>query len=125
MVKGIRVSSVLGSILFIIPFPLAALVVVSFGNNTTIQKFLMLVVGTLIMLFILCYVGILLLGNHKELQSEDHIFRMKALEMLGDQNQQFKDLEEDSAKNNPQSPDPKNAITPRPPDHKSLEEHHV
>lgn len=123
MVKGIRVSSVLGSILFILPFAMGALVIVSFGNNKIIQAFFMWVVGALVVLFILCYIGILLFGNHKDLQSEDHIFCMKALEVLGDQKHQFKDLEMVPAENNPQFPNPKDEPNIQSPDHKLLKNH--
>ena len=116
MVKGIRVSSVLGSILYIIPFTLAALVVVSFSSNIIIQTFLMWALGALIGLFVFCFLGILLFGDHKELQSEDHTFRMKALEVLGDQDHQITDLATSSAKNNPQLPSPKEADIPEPSD---------
>lgn len=124
MAKGIRVSSVLGSILYITPFTLAALVVVSFGGNTIIQTFLMWVVGALFILFILCYLGILFFGNHKELQSEEHTFLMKALEILGDQSHQFKDWEKAQAENNSQFPNPRDVSIPKPSDRKLLEKDH-
>ena len=124
LVKGIRVSSVLGSLVFIIPFFLACLVVVSFGHNVMVQMFLMWMVGSLLFFFMLCYGGILIFGNHKELQSEDHTYRMKALEVFGDQNHKIIDVNESLAENNPELPSPKGVKIPEPSTDLSIEKTH-
>lgn len=124
MVKQIRVSTVLSSILWILPFLIAALVVVSFTANLTVQYFLMYAVGILIVVFILSFLGILLFGDPKLLQSEDHIYRMKTLEVLGDQSNVVKDLVNSVVQNNPALPDPKNAVIPAPATNSTEEQIH-
>ena len=124
MVKHIRVSSVFGSIMFIMPFLLGSLLVVSFSHNVVVEIFLMFIIGILFLVFILSFLGILLFGDHKELQSEDHIFRMKALEVLGDQSHEFIDHHSSIKRNNPALPDPKNSKIPKPSGNKSLEKTH-
>ena len=124
MVRHVRVSSVLGSILFTIPFLLGSLVVVAFSSNTAIQIFLMCTIGILYLVFILCFLGILFFGNHNELKSEDHNFRMRALEVLGDQNHILEDSSNALEDTNPTLPDPKNSQIPDSQVNKLLEKDH-
>ena len=112
MVKQVRVSTVLSSLLWVLPFLFAALVVVSFTGNTTVQTFFMWTVGITLGIFLLSFLGILLFGDHKSLQSEDHIFRMKALELLGDQTHSYQDFKSTPLENNPVLPKPENIVTP-------------
>lgn len=124
MVKHIRISSVFGSIMFIMPFLLGSLIVVSFSHNATVETFLMWMIGVLFAVFILAFLGILLFGDHKELQSEDQIYRMKALEIIGDQAHKLVEERDYPEGNNPKLPDPKNSKVPKPKDNKFLEKIH-
>ena len=109
MVKKVRVSSVLSSLLWILPFTIAGLVVVSFTNNFLVQYFLMFVVGAIVIVFLFSFLGILIFGDKKLLQSEDHIFMMRALEVLGDQSHTYKDIKSNTLENNPSLPKPENS----------------
>jgi hypothetical protein len=120
MVKGMKVSSVLGSILYMTPYTLGSLILVSFSSNTIIQTFLMFIVASLILLFIISFLGILIFGDHKELQSEEHTYKMKALEILGDQNHKVTNSTSLS-ENNPELPVPEDIIMPKPSELKSIE----
>ena len=106
MVKKVRVSSVLSSLLWILPFLIAGLVVVSFTDNFTTQYFFMGAIGLTLLVFLLSFLGILIFGDKKLLQSEDHIYRMKALEFLGDQKNNAEDLRFALVENNPNLPKP-------------------
>jgi len=116
MVKHIRISSVFGSIMFIMPFLLGSLTVVSFSHNVVIEIFLMSIIGVIFLVFIFTFMGIFIFGDHKELQSEDHVYRMKALEILGDQTH--------TEGNNPKLPNPKESKTPKPKVNKILQKNH-
>lgn len=106
MVKKVRVSTVLSSLLWILPFLFAGLVVVSFTNNTIVQHFFMWTIGATLGVFLLSFLGILIFGDKKDLQSEDHIFLMRALEVLGDQQHTYKDFKSSKLENNPSLPKP-------------------
>jgi len=106
MVKKVRVSTVLSSLLWILPFLFAGLVVVSFTDNTTVQNFFMWAIGATLGIFLLSFVGILIFGDKKDLQSENHIFMMRALEVLGDQQHTYKDFRSSKLENNPGLPKP-------------------
>jgi len=123
MVKHIRISSVFGSIMFIMPFLLGSLTVVSFSHNVVIEIFLMSIIGVIFLVFIFTFMGIFIFGDHKELQSEDHVYRMKALEILGDQTHRFTDHDYTEG-NNPKLPNPKESKTPKPKVNKILQKNH-
>lgn len=106
MVKKVHVSNVLSSLLWILPFPFAGLVVVSFTDNTIVQHFFMWAIGSTLGVFLLSFLGILIFGDKKDLQSEDHIFKMRALEVLGDQQYTYKDFKSSKLENNPSLPKP-------------------
>lgn len=106
MVKKVRVSTVLSSLLWVLPFLIAGLIVVSFTSNLLIQKFFMWLIGIDFGSIVLSYFGVLLFGDKKYLQSEEHIFMMRALEVLGDQQHIFKDFKSAELGNNPSFPKP-------------------
>ena len=106
MVRKIRVSTVLSSLLWILPFLFAGLVVVSFTGNMIVQYFFMWAIGLTLGVFLLSFLGILIWGDRKDLQSEDHIFMMRALEVLGDQQHIYKDVKSSKLENNPNLPKP-------------------
>ncbi len=106
MVKHIRVSSVLGSLTFILPFLFGALVIVSLFDNNSVQIFFMVATGVVLGVYILSFIGIMIFGDHKELQSEEHLFRMKALEIIGDQKQVVEDIKKINLETNPAIPKP-------------------
>lgn len=101
MVKKVRVSSVLSSLLWILPFLFSGLVVVSFTDNVVVQYFFMWTVGSTLVVFLLSFLGILIFGDKKDLQSENHIFMMRALEVLGDERHTYKDFKSSKLENNP------------------------
>ncbi|MFA6076558.1 MAG: hypothetical protein WC735_00610 [Candidatus Paceibacterota bacterium] len=109
MVKKVRVSTVLSSLLWILPFLFAGLVVVSFTDNITVQIFFMWAIGFTLAVFLLSFIGILIWGDKKFLQSEHHIFMMRALEVLGDQQHTYKDFKSSTLENNPSLPKPETA----------------
>lgn len=106
MVRKVRVSTVLSSLLWILPFLVAGLVVVSFTDNTIVQYFFMWAIGATLGVFLISFLGILIFGDKKDLQSEDHIFMMRALEVLGDQQHTYKDFKSSKLENNPSLPKP-------------------
>lgn len=122
MVKWIRLSSIFGSFLFILPYLLGAFVLIAFSDNTIAQIFLMVIIGVLFAVFIVIYLVIFFYGDHKELQSEDQIYRMKALEVIGDQGHTLNELKNIENENNPALPDPKKEILISPSN--SLDKHH-
>ena len=83
----------------------------------------MWIVGGLSTLFVLCFLGILIFGDHKELQSEDHTYRMKALEILGDEKNTLIDLKS-VPKNNPELPIPEDLYIPEPLNPMFVEKNH-
>ncbi|MEK7095096.1 MAG: hypothetical protein AAB917_00365 [Patescibacteria group bacterium] len=120
MVKQIRISSVFSSILFIAPYLLGTFILIVLTGNMTAIIFLMFIIGALFLVFILTFLGILLFGDHKDLQSEDQIYRMKALEVIGDQGHTFTEIQKIVSENNPALASPKKTETPEIPP-KSLE----
>lgn len=66
----------------------------------------MVVIVVLFLAFLICYLKILFWGNPDLLRTEEHIFRMKALELLGDQNNMVNESLDGPAKNNPALPNP-------------------
>ena len=78
--------------------------------------FVMFIIGVIFLVFIFTFMGIFIFGDHKELQSEDHVYRMKALEILGDQTH--------TEGNNPKLPNPKESKTPKPKVNKILQKNH-
>lgn len=109
MVKKVRVSTVLSSLLWILPFLFSGLVVVSFSANVVVQQFFMWAIGSTLGVFLLSFLGILIFGDKKDLQSENHIFMMRALEVLGDQQHTYKDFKSSTLENNPGLPKPENS----------------
>lgn len=63
-------------------------------------------IGVTLVIFLLSFTGILIFGDKKDLQSENHIFMMRALEVLGDQQHRFKDFRSSKLENNPGLPKP-------------------
>ena len=120
MGRQIHVSSVLNSILWPLPYSLSAFVLVSFTDNFFAQIFLMFINGGLLLSVIFCYI-LMLFRDPNLLRSEKHIFLMKALEMLGDQDNTVKELVDSEARNNPDIQDPKNVKTPEFEEIKNLE----
>lgn len=110
MARQVRVSTVLNSLLWILPFLLIALVVVSFAGNVVVQKFLMYLIAAVVAVFLLSFIGILIFGDSNLLRSEKHVFNMRMLDMLGDQSRTFEDFKNSLQQTNPAQPDPKDAI---------------
>jgi hypothetical protein len=113
MVKNVRVSSVLGSVIFLIPWSMAALVVSGIAHNEFLEIFFGFVVGILLLVFIPSFVGILLFGDKNDLKSEDYSLKMRALELLGDQNADYKDSLDIIPENNPELPSPTKTKVPK------------
>lgn len=114
MLRQIRVSTVLNSLLWAFGSLLLALVITSFTDNILIQKYLMWATGVVLTIFLLCFIGILLTGNFNLLRSERHILNMKILELLGDQSHTFKDFKNSPEQTNPAQPNPENITIPDP-----------
>ena len=112
MLKQVRVSTVLNSLLWLVFVLLLALVFTSFGENASVQIFLMVMVSITITVIIVSFIGILLTKNFNLLRSEKHVFNMKALEILGDQDYTVKNLVDSSGGNNPTLPSPKGIAIP-------------
>jgi hypothetical protein len=107
MVKRVRINTVHKSLLWIMPFLLASLIVVSFGNNIPVQHFIMYLTGADVGIFLISFVCILIWGDKKLLHSEEHTFMMRALDILGDQKNTYKNIESLISENNPDQADPK------------------
>jgi len=115
MARQIRVRNILNPLLWALPFLVAALVVVTiFSDNSTIQSFFMIAIGAEMIVILLTFIAVMLFGDPKLLQSEDHTFNMKALEVLGDQKHNFVDVKDSPIVNNPAEADPKNVEIPPP-----------
>jgi hypothetical protein len=124
MVKRMRTNTILGPILFILPFSMAALVVVGFTDNDLVQMVFIIINALLVVVLVLSFLGILIFGDKKLLCSEEHVETMRALEILGSQKHEFQTIEVLPAENNPELPDPTASGIPNPKDIKKLEEKH-
>src|SRR6185437_3863632 len=93
-----------------------ALIFVSFSSSYAVQTFLMWAIGADIFILLASFVGILSLGVSKKpellnlLRSEEHTYRMKVLETLGDQQHVFTVMPKTSAETNPALPKPKHEV---------------
>ena len=123
VMKKIRISSVLSSLLWTLPFLVSALVVTSFTNNITVQTFFMYTTGAVVLVILCSFIGILLFGDKKLLQSEEHTYRMKVLEFLGDQTHTLENFTTSTAENNPTLPNPATAEVLPEPKNKIFETH--
>lgn len=112
MARQVKVSSVLNSLLWTLPLQIVGLIIVSFANNLSVEHFFMWTVGLSLFVIFISFLGILIFGDANLLRSENHVFRMKALEMLGDESHEFQDFKELVATNNPDMPDPAESAPP-------------
>lgn len=116
MGRNLRISSVLSPLLWLLPFLTVALVVVSFGDNTSVQNFFMWAIVAILAIFLLSYTGILLFSDPKLLRSERHFENMRYIETLGDQSHVINVNDTLPIENNPALPNPQEDIKALVPD---------
>src|ERR1700722_16299350 len=95
LAEQVKISTVLNCLLWAFAPLLIALVIVSFNTNRAVQEFLMWAIAADLAAILLSFVGILTIGMFRKpellnlLRSEEHTYRMKVLETLGDQKHVF------------------------------------
>ncbi len=120
--KQVKTNVVFNCLLWMLPLLVIALIIISPGNNTRIQSFLMWLIGTIIVVILVLFILILVMGLcgkpelFQLLRSEDHVYKMAALEKMGDEKHTVIDAVEISSNTNPSQIDPTTVGIPIPTD---------
>lgn len=106
MARQIHVSSALNPLLWMLPLLIIGLLIASFSGNIEVIHFFIWAISVVIFVILVCYVGILLFGNTNLLRSEKHAYRMKRLEIIGDEKHELKTIINQPQITNPSESDP-------------------
>lgn len=112
MANKILISSIFSTLLWILPYAMGALVIVSFSHNFLVEIFFIVIISSIIIVILGTFVCILIFGNEDDknrLRNEEYAFNVKVIGMLGSAEhliEYFKAINPDGGINNPKSPDP-------------------
>lgn len=122
MANKIRISSIFSTLLWILPYAMGALVIVSFAHNLLVEIFFIVIISAIILVILGTFLCTLLFGNEDDknrLRNEDYAYNMKVLGFLGDPDhliEYVKAVSSSGGVNNPTGRDPKDENNIPPPE---------